>query len=331
MMARLLEVTPRTVRRWKAHATKPRRARGRPAKHPERAAVWALARAWRRMGHTAGWRPLQAALAAVPRRHVQLVVGALKRRRRVRVERRRKRDRTRVVAAGRDVLWSLDATHLGRDTAGRAVEGQAVRDVATTRTLALSVGGAVGTSDAVAVVAAAATERGGHYPLVLVTDNGSPYTSEDFERFCAMHRMVHLRSLPHTPRHNPWVERGHRDLKEESGLGKGVVIDDVAVAAVALAAARDRIDRHRPRATLGDRTACAVDAAMAVPYDDEVRVQLAARITQRVAAGAHDRMSKRERRVLRREAVLASLEELELITRTRGGRPLRAVKQEAIT
>lgn len=330
-MARLLGVTPRTVRRWKAGAAGPRRPRGRPAKRPERAAIWAAARAWRRMGHTAGWRPVLAALVAVPRRHVQLVVGALKRRRRARAERRRERLRTRLLTAGRDVLWSLDATHLGRDAAGRVVEGQAVREVATTRTLAQSVGGAVDTADAVAVVAAAAAERGGRYPLVLVTDNGSAYTSEGFERFLAARRVVHLRSLPHTPRHNPWVERGHRDLKEESGLGKGVVIDDVAAAAVALADARDRIDRHRPRATLGNRTACSVDAEMAVPYDEPVRAQLAARIAQRVAAGAHDQMSKRERRVLRREAVLASLEELELITRTRGGRPLHAVKQEAIT
>ena len=198
MMARLLGVRPRTVRRWKA--ARVRRARGRPAKRPERRAVWAVARAWRRMGRSAGWRPVHAALAAVPRRHVQLVVGALKRRRRARAERRRERLRTRLIAAGRDVLWSLDATHLGRDATGRVVEGQAVREVATTRTLALSAGGAVDTADALAVVAAAAAERGRRYPLVLVTDNGSPYTSEDFERFLAEHHVVHLRSLPHTPR-----------------------------------------------------------------------------------------------------------------------------------
>ena len=29
--------------------------------------------------------------------------------------------------------------------------------------------------------------------------------------------VVHLLSLPHTPQHNAWVERGNRDLKEESG------------------------------------------------------------------------------------------------------------------
>ena len=52
---------------------------------------------------------------------------------------------------------------------------------------------------------------------------------------------------------------------------------------------------------------------------------------QRVKSGLHDQMNKRERRVLRREAVLASLEELGLIERTRGGRPLSGVKQEAIS
>jgi len=40
---------------------------------------------------------------------------------------------------------------------------------------------------------------------------------------------------------------------------------------------------------------------------------------------------KRARRVLRREAVLASLEQLELIERTRGGLPLRAVKEDTVS
>ena len=68
-----------------------------------------------------------------------------------------------------------------------------------------------------------------------------------------------------------------------------------------------------------------------MPYDEEVRARLAGMIPQRIEGGLHDQMNKRERRVLRREAVLASLEELGLIERTRRGPPLRAVKQEAFS
>ena len=329
-MARLLGVTQRTARRWKAHAVGPPRRRGRPPARLERRVVWGVARAWWVQGRT-GWRPVRQALPHVARRQVQDVVRELKRRRRVRRARRRERERRSLSVAGRDVLWSLDATHLGRSESRTAVEGQAVREVATTRTLALSVGDAVDTGDAIAVVESAAAERGGRYPLVLVTDNGSPYTSEDFEALLVRHDVLHLLSLPHTPRHNPWVERGHRDLKEQSGLGKGVRVDDHDHARRLLERALNRVDGHRLRATLGYRTARAVDVAMAVPYDEEVRARLADMVAQRVDDGVHDQMTKRERRVLRREAILASLEELGLIERTRGGRPLSAVKQEAIS
>jgi transposase InsO family protein len=271
------------------------------------------------------------ALPHIARRVVEDVVRELKRRARVRRARRRAQERRHIALAGRDVLWSLDATHLGRDGSRRAVEAQAVREVATMRTLSLSVGGVVQSEDAIAVVAAAAAQRGGRYPLVLVSDNGPAYVCERFERFLAERGVLHLLSLPHTPRHNPWVERGHRDLKEVAGLGKGVVVHDVIDAARRLAAARECVDGHRLRATLGYRTARAVDAAMAVPYDDSVRARLRDLVALRIEDGVHDRMTKRERRVLRREAVLASLEELELIERRRGGRPLGAVKQEDIS
>ncbi len=330
MMAQQLGVTARTVRRWKA-ATGPRSRLGRPVLAAERSEVWAVARAWRAQGRSAGWRPVWHALAHLSRCLVQRLVRELKRRHRVRTERRLARLRTHVEVAGRDVLWSLDATHLGRNDAGRAVQAQAVREVSSQRTLALSVGDVVDTADAIRVVAAAVHERGGRLPLVLVTDNGSPYTSERFERFLRDHGVLHLLSLPHTPQHNAWVERGNRDLKEESGLGRGVVVLRHEDAARRLVAALERIDGHRLRATLGYRTARAVDAELEVPYDDEMRERLIEMVARHVEDGLHDRMTKRARRVLRREAVLASLEELGLIERTRGGRPLRAVKEDSFS
>jgi putative transposase len=293
--------------------------------------VWAIARAWREQGKSVGWRPVWRALSHLSRRLVQRIVAELKRRRRVARRRRESALRVSVAVAGRDVLWSLDATHLGRDSVGQGVQAQAVREVASTRSLALSVGGPVDTAAAIAVVTAAANERGGRYPLVLVTDNGAPYVAGRFGRFLDEHAVVHLRSLPHTPRHNPWVERGHRDLKDESGLGKGVVVQGHDDAARRLAAALERIDGRRLRRDLGYRTARAVDAEMEVPYDEQVRTRLAATVERRVQDGLDDHMNKRARRALRREAILAALEELELIERTRGGRPLSAVKQEAIS
>jgi transposase InsO family protein len=331
MMARLLRVAPRTVRRWKADATGPRARLGRPPLTADPDDLRAIARAWRTQGKSVGWRPVWHALEHLSRLLVQRVVAELKRRRRVRTARADARRRQSIRVAGRDVLWSLDATHLGRDRGGKEVQGQAVREVSSLRTLALTVGDVVDTEDAIAVVTRAAHERAGKYPLVLVTDNGSPYVSEDFESFLHEHGVTHLLSLPHTPRHNPWVERGHLDLKEESGLGKGVIVQSHADAARRLAAALERVDGHRLRATLDYRTARAVDAELAVPYHDGVRDRLARMVALRVEDGLHDHETKRARRMLRREAVLASLEELELIERTRGGLPLRAVKEDTVS
>ena len=331
MTAHLLRVAPRTVRRWKAGAAGPRARLGRPPLTADPDALRAIARAWRTQGKSVGWRPVWRTLAHLSRLLVQRVVAELKRRRRVRLARAEARRRQSIHVAGRDVLWSLDATHLGRDRGGREVQGQAVRDVSSLRTLAVTVGHPVDTIDAIAVVQLAARERAGNYPLVLVTDNGSPYVSEDFESFLHEHGVTHLLSLPHTPRHNPWVERGHRDLKDESGLGRGVVVQSHADAARRLNAALERVDGHRLRATLGYRTARAFDAQLAVPYDAGVREQLTEMVALRVEDGLHDHETRRAQRMLRREAVLASLEELELIERTRGGLPLRAVKEDTVS
>jgi len=336
-VAQLLDVRPRTVRRWKQKAGGARRVRGRPPGGDcERlGAARRIAMEWREQGKSSGWRPVAAALRDVSTRLVQEELAKMKRRHRVAKARREAARRTQILPAGRDVMWSLDATHLGRSEArcgeigraqegqaveGQAVEGQAVRDVASTRTLAATVGDVVATQDAMDVMSAAALERGGYWPLVLVSDNGSPYTSKRFEDFLEEHDVLHLKSLPHTPQQNPWVERGHRDLKEETGLGKGVRIGNIAKAREAICKAVERLDGHRLRRCHGYRTACAVDAQMPVPYDEDMRAVLAQEVCRRVKAGLHDHLSARARRMVHREAILAALEEHGLIKRTRGGR-----------
>jgi len=198
-------------------------------------------------------------------------------------------------------------------------------------TLALTIGDAATSEDPVLVMETAVAARGGSYPLVLVSDNGPAYTSKRFEDFLEERGVVHLLSLPHTPRHNPWVERGHRDLKDESGLGKGVLIVDRDDAAQRILAALDRVDGHRRRATLGFRTARAVDAQMKVPYDDDDRARLRYEVRRRRDEALQRPVSGRARRVLCREAVLAVLEDMGWITRTRGGHSDTDVKHEGVS
>ncbi len=217
-----------------------------------------------------------------------------------------------------------------RRVGGKSVEAQVVRDAATMEIPAVSVGPPATAEDAVALVRRAAKERG-VLPLVLTTDNGPQYKAARFTRFLEKAGVIHLRTLPHTPQHNPWVERTHRELKEESGLGKGVVLPCAEHARVLLEWARDRLDHLRLRPRLGYRTAAVAGAAMGPRYNAELRARLVRAVRMRVEAAVQCTEDKRERRRKERAAILAVLEEFELIRVTRGGRPQRPVKPEAVS
>jgi transposase InsO family protein len=74
------------------------------------------------------------------------------------------------VGRARDVMWSMDGTHLARLAEGGKVEAQVVRETATPRILAIEVGPPADGDDVLRILERAARERGG-LPLVLVTDN----------------------------------------------------------------------------------------------------------------------------------------------------------------
>jgi hypothetical protein len=219
----------------------------------------------------------------------------------------------------RHVVPNPLAIHLARLPDGAPVEGQVVRETSTPKILAVEVGAPADGDDVVRLLERVALERG-RLPLVLVTDNGSIYTCETVETWLARHGVVHLLSLPHTPRHNPWVERTNRELKDETGLGKGVVVNDVDLVRERVDEARRRLDDVRLRARLGYRTAAAADAALTAWYDQTTRERFLAAVCRRLAEVLPGLGGKRAQRKARREAIYAAMEELGLVKRTRGGR-----------
>ena len=175
LYAGLLQVSPRTLRKWRDQATDPP-VMGRPRLAAEtwRAAVVPVARAWRCQGRSAGLPRVRKLLKEQGLAISTTVARELLRRLKARwtaVEARKRADRRRsVVVHGRDVMWSQDATHLGRDEHGK-VELLAVKDVATTTAIEHSIGGAATAEDVLGLLVRAKLVRGA-LPLVLAMDNG---------------------------------------------------------------------------------------------------------------------------------------------------------------
>jgi transposase InsO family protein len=276
------------------------------------------------------WRSVENALGdSIPTRLVQWATARFKARRARHAERHRQRARVQSTVHAPDVIWGLDGSHVGRTTAGEALESQTLRDHATRRTIDLGVGACADGGDVVQLLEHARETRG-TLPLVLVTDNAPNNTSEEVERYLDAHQVIHLLTLPYTPQHNAPTERAHRELKELAGLGKGVVLDGAKDAAQRLASAWHHLDHRHARPALGGRTAADAyqDLTARARIPDRERFYWTTRHALDVASQPP---TAHQRRRARREAIYASLERFELVSRTRGGEPFRAIMCEGIS
>jgi hypothetical protein len=328
-------VTVRTLWNWQHRAASSRRP-GRPGCTAEerRRARRLLAKALRVVGTTAGLGTVERVLEEpAPTRLLRRLLRKTKARLRRRERERIGRNRVHVEVLAKDALWSIDATHVGGRT-----EAVVVREVATTRTADIGVGGPPGAQDLVLALERARRERG-CLPLVVALDNGGPMRSAELRAWADRERVVLLFSLPRTPQHNAWAERGMRELKEEAGIetrtarsrssrhrGAGPPPD----AADRLDRARRALDR-RPRASRGWRTAIAVDAALPPWYGALARERFHEAACSAIREALAVPRTARARRRAVREAILATMGRFGLIRRTRGGVPLLAVEPEEIS
>lgn len=323
-------MSERTLRRWVLRAGTQRRPAGRP-RLPDvtrRRVREAVSEALQRLGWTAGEPAMVRELPWAPRRPLREALRALKAERRREARRSEAEARVHLEVLQRDVMWCLDGTHLGR-ARGRAVEGQVLREAATRRTLAVTAGG-VATQDDV-ILLLERTKASGRLPLVLATDNGSAYTGARLALWLEAHRVLHLRNLPRTPRHNARAERAIGELKAESGLGSGVALVDAHHALRRLEEARRRLDELRPRACLGGRTAAAVDASEPAQYTADVRRRVFEEARAATTEATGGLACARARCQASREAVFRVLERRNFIRRTRGGFNSPSPRPDTIT
>jgi len=260
------------------------------------------------------WRGLQ---QCIPRARVRRVLHELKAERRRRRARHTREARVHVTVLARDVMWAMDATHLGRLPSGEAVQAEVIRDVAPGRTIGLSVGPAACAGDVICLLNDTMGRRDGA-PLVLVTDNGPAYRSKELDRWCRDRSVAHLFSLPRTPQHNAWAEHGIGELKRDAQLERIVI--DVGAVYERLERSRERLDGCRLHRTRGWKTAAEADASTPSWRSLVSREALYGAVTCAVREAVLDYSGSRARRRAVREAILGTLERFSVIQRTRGAR-----------
>lgn len=304
-MAKSLEVTDRTLRNWERSYSSPKR-RGRPRKAITLKEKIKIGREWKRQGFP-GSRPViyETGLRA---RAVREVIAALDGRRRKRAELHRKKHRVRMKAKQAHAFAVMDGASLTKGN-----DYLVFRDRATLSVEATACRGHLNAKHTLALLERLRCE--GRLPYVLGTDNGSPFCAHEVQHYLRCHKVVHLKSLPRVPQQNGSAENAVYEFKRLAKVGL-------------TAQACKILNQHRRRASLGWQTAAEV--GQNVQVNQITRSRFYEEVQANIKSAVHGTQSVYAGRKAEREAILQTMEGFELITRTRGGVPLRA-KTEAIT
>ncbi|MFG0251431.1 MAG: transposase family protein [Phycisphaerales bacterium JB038] len=333
-------MSQRTLQRWleaEREGTHPSRF-GRPAYSDavRRAVRRLVCGAMRYLGGFASCRAVWRLVSDVaPISLVKELCCEVKRRWRAIREAFLRRRRVHVHVQEPGVLASLDSTHLARDEHGKKVWAHHLRDVATRESLAVEVGNDARGEDLVRLLERVRVQRG--LPLVLATDNGAAEKSAELAAYLHDHQVVQLFNVPRTPQHNPWVERGHADLK------RGLRLDERALApprtlaewAEQVASVVVTLNELVPRVCLKGKTSVEARQQSREVYDRNLRARFYAAAcaakTRALEGLTALRATHKRRRLAEREAVWETMEAFELITRTRGDAERSAVKRDIIS
>lgn len=317
--ARAVDVTPRTVRNWRKRTRPEDFPRlGRPA-HDERAhsmAFWRVGREYLRQGRC-GWLAVSTALnGAVPDRLIQHYVRLFKACENRHKQRRIISRRIRVEVLAKNALWVQDSAQMGREPSGEKIESQIIKDRGSLVTVGISTGGPTRTEDVLELLDRLKHTR--ELPLVLASDNGSPFVADAVEEYLKREKVIHLRSLPCTPEHNGSAEVGIGEIKRCSKLGRGVIVQrQLAHAAVVRAAVT--LNTNRVRLSKGLKTGAQLDEVLPVGYNQVKRDRFYDECSKSIKEAQQRTLGKRAKRMAEREAIYNTMEQFGLVKRYRGG------------
>ena len=296
-MAKILEVTTRTLRSWEKNCNSPLAKRGRKKAEVTLGELLTIAREWAVQSYP-GSRPVINALPTLRKKLIRAVIAGLKKKRTKRYARIRTDCRTSVKVHQAGVVLTMD---------GATVEqGDLVvyRDRGSLSVRSEKCEGSVTSNDTLKLLIK--LKESGHLPLVAMSDNGSPFCAGPVKTFYKENQVIHLTSLPRVPQHNGSCENGVGDLKRS--IAYGLMPEEAC----------RRLNQHRRRESLNWQTPCQFEQTNFRACTNEERSKFYEATCTAINSAVLGIVSAKEKRKAEREAIFQSMESFGLITRTRG-------------
>jgi len=296
-IAKILDVTTRTLRSWKNACSSAPKKRGRKKTEVALQEQLAIAREWSKQCYP-GSRPVINALKGQRSRVIRLVIKGLKARRKGRFDRVRIEMRTSVTVHKPGTVLTMDGATIEK---GDLI---VYKDRGSLRIESQRCDGSVKASDTLRLLAK--LKATGRLPLVAMSDNGSPFCAGAVEGFYGDNQIIHLKSLPRVPQHNGSCENGVGEVK--SGVNHGLEPEEAC----------RRLNQHRRRQRLDWKTPIQFEQENLRACTDTERSKFYNATRTAISDAVLGIISAKEIRKAEREAIFQTMERFGLITRTRG-------------
>ncbi len=152
-------------------------------------------------------------------------------------------------------------------------------------------------------------KSGNRLPLVLCTDNGSPFCAISVETFLKENHVVHLKSLPHVPQHNGSGESAVKDLKHVMRAGYTALETCV------------KLNENRLRPKLNFKTSQEVENESLKIYTIDERIKFFTAARSAIDSAVSGTQSAYGKRKAERKAIHDTMENFSLITIITGRHP----------
>ena len=165
-----------------------------------------VTREWRRQGHP-GSRPVIKALPGQRARVVREIISELKMRREMRAEKMKLQMRSSIRVTSAGSVLAMDGASLQKGD-----DYIVQRDRGSLSITVTKCGGHLNSKHTLSALKN--LDKQNRLPLVLCTDNGSPFCADSVKDFLSNKYIIHLKNLPRVPQHNASCENAVKEFKE---------------------------------------------------------------------------------------------------------------------